>query len=313
MPASEADYIYYGGAALPAPPFSHHARFMSLPCAGNSAAIQNFVDRTLNAATSPGRYLILSKYVFLALMAADSVTSVTPPFSSDGTMEETDIGFWIPVTDTRQPYSIFWYPAYLFVDNWVALVGGREIWGFPKAWAAIEASAQDPRDGTIAVSTLAIKTLQPSSRAAKAEIFRLTPGTSVSRGGETVRGESLASAIARQLDGAVFLELIGVMTRVFEAGRSPLPGSPMILLKQVRDASSTTAAGYQAVITADARITAVLDGPSLKGEHCLTLNDFASQPIAADLGLAIGDQTLPFALCVTINFTLGLGVPVPPG
>jgi hypothetical protein len=87
----------------------------------------------------------------------------------------------------------------------------------------------------------------------------------------------------------------------------------MIFLKQFRDASSTTAAGYRSVVVADSTVTALLGTPSVKGAHCLTLNDFASQPIAADLGLAIGDQTLPFALCAELDFTVGLGVAVPPG
>jgi hypothetical protein len=313
MPAGEAEYIYYGGASLPAPPYCcNEAQFMSLPCAGDGAAIQNFVDRTLNAATCPGRYSILSRYVFLAVMAAADTGSVTPPFSGQGTMAETDIGFWIPVTDTRQPFSIFWYPAYLFVDNWLAVVGGREVWGFPKAWATIEASSGDPRDGAIAVSTLAVKKLEPSARATMAEIFRLTPGASAAAGGEPVGDEGLTRAIARLLAGDLFLELMGVMARLLEAGGTGLPGAPMILLKQVRDAASPATASYRSVITADTTITAVIGSPSLKGEHCLTLNDFASQPIAADLGLRVGDQTLPFALCATIDFTLGLGTPVAP-
>ncbi len=313
MPAGEAEYIYFGGAALPAPPYCcNEARFMSLPCAGDSAAIQNFVDRTLNAATSPGRYRILSKYVFLAIMAAADTGSVTPPFSAQGTMPETDIGFWIPVTDAQRPFSVFWYPAYLFVDNWLAVVGGREVWGFPKAWATIEASPGDPRDGAIAVSTLAVKTLAPKARATMAEIFRLTPGPSAAAGSEPVGDEGLASAIARLLAGDLFVELMAVMARLLEAGGAGLPGAPMILLKQVRDAASPAAASYRSVIIADTTITAVAGSPSIKGEHCLTLNDFASQPIAADLGLALGDQMLPFALCATIDFTLGLGTPVAP-
>jgi hypothetical protein len=313
MPAGEADYIYYGGAALPAPPYCcNQSLFMALPCAGDSGAIQNFVDRTLNAATSPGRYQILSKYVFLAIVAAADTGSVTPPFCDQGVMTETDIGFWIPVTDTERAFSVFWYPAYLFVDNWLAVVGGREVWGFPKSWATVAAAQGDPRDGAIAVSTLAVKSYAPNARAAMAEIFRLTPGPSVSPGGNAVEGESLADAIARLLAGELFVELIEVMVRLLTAGAA-LPGAPMIMLKQVRDVVSPTTASYRSVLTADAAITALHGSPSLKGEHCLTLNDFASQPIAADLGLRIGEQTLPFALCVALDFTMGLGTPVTPG
>lgn len=310
----EPDYIYYGGAALPAPPFScNQARFMSLPCAGDRVAIQNFVDRTLNAATSPARYGILSHYVFLAIMAADSAGSTTPPFSTHGTMAETDIGFWIPVTDAQTPDAIFWYPAYLFVDNWMAVVGGREIWGFPKALATIDVAPGDPRDGAIIVSTLAMQTLAPGSRAGMAEIFRLTPGAAAAPARCLAEGESLVAAMAELLADEMFLDLVALMTRLFRSSRFADQGSPMIFLKQVRDVSSVTGAGYRSVITANATLTALLAPPSFKGEHSLTLNDFASQPIAGDLGIPLGEQTLPFAICADLNFTMGLGVPVATG
>jgi hypothetical protein len=314
MPAGDAEYIYYGGAALPAPPFTcSEARFMSLPCAGDREAIQDFIERTLNAATRPGRYRALSKYVFLAIAAADVAGSATAPFSGYGTMAETDVGFWIPVTDSSIPASVFWYPAYLFVDNWLAVVGGREIWGFPKALAAIEVEAGDPRDGVIAVSTLAMKKLEPDARAAMAEIFRLAPGPPAHPAREVRSGEGLIGALADLLGRQTLHGLTDLMTQLFGGSRFAGNGWPMIFLKQVRDATSTTAASHRSVITANAAVTVLRAGPSLRGEHCLTLNDFASQPIAADLGLLIGEQSLPFAFCADIDFTMGLAVPVQPG
>jgi Acetoacetate decarboxylase (ADC) len=313
MPPSQADYIYYGGAALPPPPYTcNQTRFMALPCAGDRDRIQKFIERTLNAASSPGRYSTISSYVFLAIVATEASGSATPPFSGYGIMSETDIGFWIPVTDKLDPFSILWYPAYLFVDNWMAVIGGREIWGFPKAWADIKASPRDPRDGIISVSTLALKTLEPNARAEMAEIFRLAPGVAPPPTRNTIAGAGLIAALTDLLDRALFLELIQLMKQLSENSRFTA-GSPMIFLKQIRDAASTTAAAYRAVITANATMTALLGPPSLKGEHCLTLNDFASQPIAADLGLAIGDQTLPFAICADIDFTMELARPVRAG
>jgi hypothetical protein len=314
MPTGEADYIYYGGAALPAPPFTcRQARFMSLPCAGDEGAIQNFIDRTLNAATRPGRYRALSKYVFLAIMATDAAGSATAPFSGYGTMAETDIGFWIPVRDSSITASIFWYPAHLFVDNWLAVVGGREIWGFPKALAQIETSPGDPRDGSIAVTTLAVKRLAPDARAAMAEIFRLTPGAPAHPTRAVTGGEGLIGALAGLLGRELWQGLTDLMGLLSRSSRFAGEGSPMIFLKQIRDAGSTTAAAYRSVVTANATVTALVGSPWLKGEHGLTLNDFASQPIAADLGLAIGEQALPFAFCADVDFTMGLAVPVAPG
>jgi hypothetical protein len=194
----------------------------------------------------------------------------------------------------------------------LAVIGGRELRGFPKALADVKASPGDPRDGIISVSTLALKTLEPDTRAEMSEIFRLAPGPAPSPTRNTIAGAGLIAALIELLDRALFVELIELMKRLSEISRFT-DGSPMIFLKQIRDAASMTGAAYQAVITANATMTALLGPPSLKGEHCLTLNDFASQPIAADLGLAIGDQTLPFAICADIDFTMGLAQPVSAG
>ena len=49
-------------------------------------------------------------------------------------MDETDIGFWLPVEIYDEgaplPRSVAWLPAYLFVDNSYTTAPGREIWGF---------------------------------------------------------------------------------------------------------------------------------------------------------------------------------------
>jgi hypothetical protein len=313
----DTDYIFFGGAGVPAAPYvcrgSHCFAFI---CLGREDAIQDFIDRTLNAAIgTAGRYRNASgPIVYLAILSADAVGSATPPFSAWGTMAETDIGFWLLVSDTAIPGSVYWYPAYLFVDTWMALVGGREVWGFPKALATITAP-NGLTDGPVSVSTLAIREFAPDARAETAEIFRVTPGRF------TLRGvvDSLAMlrmTVLTMVDHLPreIISCVTIVTETFDAAIEAMPVSgPMIFVKQFRDISDTEGTCFKGVVTADATLIGLPHDTRISlSEYRLSLADFASQPIARDLGLAIGDQPLWMILATEVDFVMELGKVVRP-
>jgi hypothetical protein len=306
MPPSAPDYIFFGGSSIPAPPFTcAEVQFFSLPFAGDPSAIGNFVDRTLNAATTPGRYCTIanSNVVFFGVMAANMVGSATPPYDGYGTMAENDVGFWIPVQDTRNS-AICWFAAYLYVDNPAAVIGGREVWGFPKIPANMQITPADPSQAVIIVSTLAVHYFSPSARFATAEIFRLTPGDNAAKTRVT-NNERLAIALRRPPPPELSDDWFQLLLMLLESASSPF-GAPMIFLKQLRDAASTSATCYQSVITANATTTVLRGQGFLTGDYTLRLEDYANQPIAGDLGLLIGDQTANFGIWVDLDFTMGL-------
>jgi hypothetical protein len=315
MPAGEPDYLFWGGSSLPGPPYScSGARLASFCCQGNAASIQDLVERTLNAATSPGRFRsLLGPGVIVNAVAIDAVGSLTPPFSGWGTMSETDVGFWLLVTDTAAPLSAFWFPVYLYVDNWIALAGGREVWGFPKILATIKAPG-GVTAGPISVSTFAMKTLTPGASAATAEIFRITPEAAVQAdaagaGGVLAMVRALVAKPALPAWATPILTSLAIALDTAAGAFSSEGG--MIFLKQVRDPGSPTAASYRAVVAARAALSGLPRGFGfLGGGYRLSLADYASQPIASDLGLPLGDQPLFPLFWAEADLIIELGTPI---
>jgi hypothetical protein len=218
-------------------------------------------------------------------------------------MAENDVGFWIPVQDT-QTATIFWFAAYLYVDYPAAVVGGREVWGFPKIPADVQITPADPSHDPIVVSTLAVRQFAADARFAMAEIFSLTPGASATK--TLIRSsERLATSLRHRPRPDLSDDRFQMMLMLLESADSPL-GAPMIFLKQFRDAASASGACYQSVIAANATTTALRGQGFLTGDYVLNLADYASQPIASDLGLMIGNQTSTFGVWFDVDFTMEL-------
>ena len=317
MPSGEPDYIFFGGAGVEAPPYlASGAQLASFACEGDEAAIQDLIERTLNAATSPGRFqTLLGPGVLLAALTADAIGSTTPPFSGWGTISETDVGFWLLVTDTTIPLSYYWFPVYLYVDNWIALVGGREVWGFPKVLATI-AAPDGVSGGPIGVTALALKTLDPGTKAAPGEIFSITPEAPAQAAKTHAGGAGLVGLLLERAADPALPGWTGPLLASLAAAFDPIASGSasqgaMIFLKQFRDMSSPTAASYRSVVTAKAVVSGLPRGFGfLTGGYTLSLADYASQPIAADLGLPLGGQPLFPLIWAEMDFVMELGAPV---
>jgi hypothetical protein len=313
MPSGEPGYIFFGGAGVQAPPYPcRGAQLASFACQGDETAIQGLIERTLNAATSPGRFrTLLGPGVLIAALEADAIGSSTPPFSSWGTISETDVGFWLLVTDSTVALSAYWFPVYLYVDNWMALVGGREVWGFPKALATIEAPS-GVIGGPISVTTLALKTLSPGTRAVPGEIFRITPEPSAHVEESRLEGGPHTMMLERAADPALPKWTAPALAN-FASAFNPIASESasrtgMIFLKQVRDPSSPTAVSDRSVVAAKPTLSGLPRGVGvLSGGYRLSLADYASQPISHDLGLKLGDQALFPLVWAKLDFVMGLG------
>ncbi len=303
---SETNYLYFGGSGIPAPPYKFTGSTLwSFLLFGDEARIRSFLDRTLNAATKPGRFVpVLGNAVLLLQIRASSLTSTVVPYDGYGTMAETDIGLWLPVRDTVAN-RLYLYPAYLFVDNWLALAAGREVYGFPKTFAAIDDQAP-----ALVLTTLAVKTYASDAVWRPSALFQLMPrpeqaGPILTDSGETLT-QGATDVLERQADNLALVEQVRV---VMQRAASMLPDlGGFALLRQFRDPASSLAASERSVIT-------VMPHPGLpqaigtfnQDKYAFVLNDYASQPIAADLGLAIGAQDCWPILWADLDFTLPLG------
>ena len=102
--APTGNYVPYAGrVSLPPPPSSlKDCSCYTLLFRVDGTACQNFIDRSFNRVAGRSQFRILPllpdfHVVSLMIVKSARVSPSTPPFSLEGTMDETDIGFRIPV------------------------------------------------------------------------------------------------------------------------------------------------------------------------------------------------------------------------
>ncbi|HQT89842.1 MAG TPA: acetoacetate decarboxylase family protein [Acidiphilium sp.] len=305
----EPDYLYFGGNGIPPPPYKFTgATLWSLLLFGDHACITSFLDRTLNAATIAGRFVpALGNVIWLLQIKAKALTSTVAPYDGFGTMAETDIGLWLTVRDTVTN-QLYLYPAYLFVDNWLALAAGREVYGFPKTFADIDAQT-----AMLAVTTLAVKNYAPDAVWVPSMLFQLSPlpdqAAPILTGGGLSLTRGAASLMNQQANDPALSEKLRTALR---QAASLLPGlGGFALLRQFRDPASSVSASERCLFSVMPKIGVPSAIGSFTQRSCrFTLNEYASQPVAADLGLVIGAQECWPILWTDLDFTLPLGAAI---
>ena len=145
-PAARSCPPTWSSAAAPPRPRPSPARAAASPdCSSRATASASttLVERMFNEpAGSAIEYRALGAQVLLLVGSFDRVTSLTPPFDRWGAVRETQASFWIPVLAGRDLGELFLAERvllavpYIFVDNPMSYLGGREATATPRRWAA---------------------------------------------------------------------------------------------------------------------------------------------------------------------------------
>jgi hypothetical protein len=286
---------------------------------GAGASIDALCDRVLNVpAGGAVHYSPIGEHVLILTGSFAHVASEAPGFSSRGSVRETQMSLWVPTiaTDpqTEQSVSLCMFVPYIFVDNPMSLLGGREDFGYAKAMGQFEPPAA--LGATVTLSAFG-GDFAPENQAAWHPLIELqgpssgasdTPGES---GGAWQSGPELVELISGAAAGgdprAGELEPIGGLVQALFDGRVQ-----QVFLKQFRDAGSADDTCYQAVVEAPAQISNVRWCPSVT-EWTVTIHPLDSQPIAKELG--ISDQTTRLTYQLDFDMTVGTGTvigPAPP-
>lgn len=224
-----------------------------------------------------------------------------------GWMTECDVGFFVPVS-LRGPrgQGVVNLLPYLYVDNFAAVVIGREIFGFPKVLGAMEFAARPLR---FSVRGQAVAHFDSGARvdenALLVEVREKVPSTY----------DELLDALRGALGRAPTIEELTA-----EAGRlvaAALPAGlvpagwvriPMAFLKQFRDAEHRARACHASLVRADAGIDDLRSLRILRGGFEVELPRYDSLRIAERLGLGAGPIVEPaIALRAELDFTLPHG------
>lgn len=284
---------------------------------GDAPTMQaRLVDPILNAPTNGAcDYRVLGDLVLVSYALAGKGTSTLPPDSGIGWVPENSMTLWIPLVAVEHELGIavaqrlVMYPAYICVDNTWSLAAGREAYGFPKGYGPIELPAAGAPPLHFSASTLVMKVYGPDNEGVVApllQVDRIAAGSE----GEALwadLGDAIAALVAIFSGNSKEFILPGFSLALDLLHLAQAKEVPGVFLKQFRDAADGTKACYQAVVEAGSFVTAFRSAGVLPGTFQATLADYASHPLASDLGFAAGARPLEMAFFADFDFTIGDG------
>jgi hypothetical protein len=244
------------------------------------------------------------------------VVSLTEPFDRWGAVRETQASFWIPVVAGRRLGDLFVAERlllavpYVFVDNPMSYLGGRETYGYAKTMGRF-----DPAGGTgdrVMVQAYG-GNFGRNEGADWRDFVEISAGPQRAAPGPApaARPESGPLALVRQLVGDMpalaepaevllgDVQLTAGVVADLLAGRVG-----QVFLKQFRDATDGTRASYQAIVEAPIQIRRVQSTLSNRSWH-VDVHPLDSHPIDRELGLT--DQDAAAAFDIEIDFVVENG------
>jgi uncharacterized protein with NAD-binding domain and iron-sulfur cluster len=310
--ALRPDYLYSDGNVLMHPPLSLGASEMyGFFVKGSRSALQQTVDATLNAAAA-GRmqFKVLSPYVLLTFTDVQHANSTDPVDRAKGWGQETDIVTWVMVGQqlpgqTRLEH-IYFYPCHIWVNDCMALINGRELYGYPKYECAYTMPQADGEPLSFTLAAKGFQPFSPDTELAMHPLLEVLPGQAQPAATPLRDVEALVrQAVALLASDADALDLsLAGWEQVIQALLAPQ--IDQIFLKQFPDAAGVKAV-YQAIVTAPAMVDKVRRVRLFGGPFACTLHPFASFPLDRSLGWSLGSQPaiLPFHIGLDFSVTPG--------
>ena len=311
-------YVEYGGRATAPSPFACEGGTMrSLLVEGDANAIAELVDRMFNVPSGSGiEYRSFGSHVMMMMGNFKRITSLTQPFDRWGAVRETQASFWIPVLAGRRLGGVFiaerllMAVPYVFVDNPMSYLGGREDYGYAKVMArfdpvlglgdhvTMEAFGGDfgrfeGAEWRKLVELTASGALRPTEQ--RPVQSGTLPLVELLIGGQQqiAQGQEIVLADLTLTSGLIDDLIAGRMSQVF--------------LKQFRDTADGTRACYQAVVEAAVQIKRITYALTER-DWSIKVHRLDSHPIDRELGVA--SQQASIALDMEIDFVVENGFEV---
>jgi hypothetical protein len=313
LPAGDAlpEYVDAGPGqpVFRGPYLQQQARMAAFLFPAGREQLSALCDRFLNLSPdAPYKYVpLLSSLVMI--FTEMLVASLDERDRQVGLIPETELSFWLPLLALRKTGSGYlpdhpaWFLPWLFVDDGSAIATGREVYGFNKQQASFR-KPEDPGDPQFVASVMGFKEYGPQARASLLPLVELkrSPGSSGAATPAWTGWPEAQSALAEGLSaqggadpGAGWVDF---------AAQLVTERAPLVFLKQFRDAADTRRACYQALVEAPIKLKSFYEGGFLPANYELHINQLASHPLAAWLGL----QSKPaLAVRMSVDFTLGAG------
>lgn len=268
--------------------------------------VQNYIDSTLNTlATDEISFQELGEFALITFTDIEKIASLTPPFSDHGWMQETDIIIWLPVAQVKIHQGakditrLYWYPAFICVNNIYALINGRETWGYNKYLCEYQMPSSPSKLSDFSVSLDCFKHFSPDSKLQSHKLFAITIDSQNSSEGLLSVLEDFGDNVA-DLFGKKQLGIDLSLLKQFLKGFIN-PQMDQILFKQFPDGQGKSAV-YQAVMHSPSEIKKIHTFELLKTSFELYLNQLDSFALSDMFGLQLGAQPVYLPFYVKMDF-----------
>src|SRR5471032_537808 len=300
-------YIYQGGSVMMHSPLHlGQSEMYGFFVKGDLLKLQRTLDASLNTvAHERMRFKALSPYVMMTFTRVNHASSTVPVDADKGWITEIDIVTWVmtgAMNKDGKLSHIYWYPAHIFVDDAMALINGRELFGYPKYLCEYEIPEAGTPPLRCSVSAKGFQPFGPETRIA------MHPLMEVVAIGDPVRDTPI-TGILDLIEQAIKLFIsIPDFFNLDAAGIEDIvsmlrnPRIDQIFLKQFPDSAGIKAV-YQAIVAAPATIDRIHSGRVLGYEYECTLHAFDSFPLNDTLGLQLGAQPAILPFNVNFDFT----------
>ncbi len=264
---------------------------------GELDKIQAYLDATLNAIPNEDfSFKAMSAYTMLSFTDIQRIVSMAPGYAEQGWMQETDIIIWLPVAKMVKGKidHIYWYPAFITVNNIYALINGINTWGYNKYLCDYQMPDIGGDPDYFSLSVNAFQPFTPDTQLAShklIEVNRIRTGHSnpftnfvdlVKEAFELLRSEPSffdldIHALKQLLDGFIH------------------PQTDQILFKQFPDGQAENAV-YQAVVHSPSVIKKIHSASIYTHEYEVTLHQVDTFRLDEAFGIKLGKQPaiLPF-------------------
>lgn len=237
------------------------------------------------------RVRIAAPYVLLYFCSFARSQSLHPSDRDRGWLGENECGLWIPVMYAvgSEPASLAFFPYMMFVDSGPAVISGREVLGFPKELGQLTLPSDAACPALLALDGLTFARHGQDSPGFWARLIelRMSPTAMQPTGLPTI---SAALPILRPL------------LQSLRRGRAR---TPLLLLKQIRDALEPDIACHQSVLACRPESITLRSLRTLRGRYQIDIHPCASHPIADDLGIPPSSLQAVRGFAVDLDFTLG--------
>lgn len=303
-------YVDIGNGFLTPPPYEHrHALVHAFRVPADPVRLQEALDATFSDPSDGAvRVFACWREVFITFARIDAVTSASPRARAHGVVGEIDVAIWVlAVRAAPGPGKLCWVPLWLFVDDALAMVAGREVYGFPKQLGRFTLPDGAPASSDFVARTMV---LHPFSERPRGRWRPVVRATAVATAAEPRSTWATLRDASRAFNDGLYGDMDREKIRDIcdEGVCFPAPGTvPMLFLKQIPAADDTRRAVYQAIIEGEARVDAFRWAGYTAAEYMIEMLSYDSHPFAKVLGVASTPQSCGRGLWADFDFTMHAG------